>query len=303
MNLLGLGEAAALGTALCWSASSVFFTFASRGVGSVVLNRTRLLVALALLSLLHTAAFGAPLPLTAESSRWIWLGLSGVVGLAIGDAFLFQAYVWIGARLTMLVMSAVPVISAGLAWIALGERLVAAQWAGVALTVGGIAAVVSERPAPNAGGPAVSPDLRRGLLFALGAAIGQAGGLILARQGLGGDFPALSGNVIRMCCAAAALWAVTLLRGQGRATAERLRGAPRAWLPILGGSFFGPTIGVWLSLLAIQHTRIGVASTIMALPPVFLLPIGRWVFGERVGLRAVAGTLVAIGGVALLVSA
>ena len=263
MNLLGLGEAAALGTALCWSASAVFFTFGSRGVGSVVLNRTRLLVALTLLSLLHTAAFGAPLPLGAEGQRWLWLGLSGVVGLAIGDAFLFQAYVWIGARLTMLVMSAVPVISAGLAWAVLGERLGATQWAAVALTVGGIAAVVSERPAVNAGQAAVSPDLRRGLLFALGAAVGQAGGLILARQGLGGDFPALSGNVIRMLCAAAALWALTLLRGEARATVERLRAAPRAWLPILGGSFFGPTLGVWLSLLSIQNTRIGIASTIM----------------------------------------
>jgi drug/metabolite transporter (DMT)-like permease len=53
-------------------------------------------------------------------------------------------------------------------------------------------------------------------------------------------------------------------------------------------------------LIAIQFTEIGVASTLMALPPVFMVPIGHYVFGERIGWPSIAGTLVAILGVALL---
>jgi len=120
-----------------------------------------------------------------------------------------------------------------------------------------------------------SPDRRRylwGILFGLGAATGQAVGLILAKKGLGGDFPALSGNVIRMLAAGTTLWVIT----------------------------FFPFLGVWLSLIAIQLTHIGVASTLMALPPIFLLPISYFVFKERLGWAAVAGTIVAMMGVAIL---
>jgi len=292
-----LGELAALATALCWTASSTFFTFGARQVGSVVVNRLRLLIAAVLLVVLHVLTLGSALPLDAEPERWLWLGLSGIIGLTFGDAFLFQAYLWIGPRLSMLMMSFVPVISTFLAWATLGEQLTALQWAGVGLTVGGIAAVVLER---RNGGAASPHNYRRGLLFGMGAAVGQAVGLVLAKRGLGGDFPALSANVIRMVTAAAAMWAFTVARRQVGATLRRVRAAPRSLRPILGGTIFGPVIGVWLSLISIQWTHIGVASTLMALPPVFLLPIARLVFKESIGWLAVVGTLVAMAGVALL---
>jgi len=292
-----LGELAALATALCWTVSSTFFTFGARQVGSVAVNRLRLLIAAILLVLLHTLTLGSALPLNAEPERWLWLGLSGIIGLTLGDAFLFQAYLWIGPRLTMLMMSVVPVISTLLAWATLGERLTPLQWGGVGLTVGGIAWVVLERRNDETASP---HDFRRGLLFGLGAAVGQAVGLVLAKRGLGGDFPALSGNVIRMITAAAAMWAFTIARGQVGATLRRVQAAPRSIAPILTGSVFGPVIGVWLSLISIQWTPIGVASTLMALPPVFLLPIARLVFKETIGWQAIAGTLVAMAGVALL---
>ena len=70
------------------------------------------------------------------------------------------------------------------------------------------------------------------------------------------------------------------------------------WL--LMGTFFGPVIGISTSLLAVQKAPLGVATTLMALPPVFLLPIGYFVYKERPGWQAAAGTLAAIGGIALM---
>ena len=66
------------------------------------------------------------------------------------------------------------------------------------------------------------------------------------------------------------------------------------------GGALGPLFGVWLSLVAIDLAPIGIATTLMALPPVFLLPIGRFVFGERITAHAIFGTFVALAGVALL---
>jgi len=143
-------------------------------------------------------------------------------------------------------------------------------------------------------------NYRRGLAFGLGAALGQSLGMILAKQGLAGGFLPLSGNVMRMTSAAVAMWAVALLQKQAGPTLRALQAQPSALVPITAGSVAGPFIGVWLSLIAIQATEVGVASTLMALPPVFLLPVGRYVFGERVGWQAVAGTLLAMAGVGLL---
>jgi drug/metabolite transporter (DMT)-like permease len=294
-----LGELAALTTALCWSFTAIFFTLAGRAVGSVMVNRLRLLLALIFLILTHWLLLARPLPLTAEPERWFWLGLSGIIGLVLGDAFLFQAYVWVGPRLGMLMMSLVPVLSTLTAWVFLGETLAFSQLAGILLTVGGIAWVIFERS-----GPAKDQTEARhyvwGILFGLGAATGQALGLITAKKGLGGDFPALSGNLIRMLTAAGVMWTFTLVQGQARPTMQRLLDSPRAARLIVGGAFTGPFIGVWLSLVAIQLTHIGIASTLMALPPVFLLPIGYFVFKEQITWRAVAGTVVAMSGVAVL---
>jgi drug/metabolite transporter (DMT)-like permease len=294
-----LGELAALATSVMWSGTATFFTFGARQVGSVVINRMRLLVALILLGVTHWVLLGQPLPLQAEPDRWIWLGLSGVIGLVLGDAFLFQSYLWIGPRLGMLMMSVAPVIAALLAWLFLGESLTALQWAGVMVTVGGVALVVLDRSQPRRQADA-QRNYRLGILFGIGAAAGQAIGLILAKKGLMGDFPALSGNVIRMTAAASTMWLATLLARQAAPTWRRIWESPKVITPLLAGSITGPFLGVWLSLIAVQRTQIGVASTLMALPPVFLLPIGHFVFKERIGLEAIAGTLVAIGGVALL---
>ena len=62
----------------------------------------------------------------------------------------------------------------------------------------------------------------------------------------------------------------------------------------------GPVLGVSLSLFALQHTSVGVASTLIALPPIFLIPIEYHFFKERFGWGAIAGTILAMIGVGIL---
>lgn len=71
-------------------------------------------------------------------------------------------------------------------------------------------------------------------------------------------------------------------------------------LSTIGGAFTGPFLGVSLSLVALSAAPVGIASTLMALTPVFLLPISRFAFKERITLRATIGTALAVGGVAVL---
>ena len=305
-----LGEISALITSLSFAFTATFFTFAGNLVGSSVVNRTRLLFGMGMLILTHWITLGSLLP-KAAPDRWFWLSLSGVIGLSLGDAFLFQAFIWIGARLSMLMMSLAPVIASLVAWIFLGETLTVGQTTGILLTIGGIAWVIAEQNGRNGkvspAGRAVPPTPRDperrnykiGILFGIGAASGQALGLILSKLGLAGDFSVLSGNVIRMIAATSAIWIYALFHKQGRETIAKLTAHPRAMLFILGGSVFGPLIGVSFSLLAVQKTEVGIASTLIALTPIFMLPVGALIFKEKIGWQA-AGTILAIVGVAML---
>jgi drug/metabolite transporter (DMT)-like permease len=292
-----LGQIAALTTATCWAFTSIFFTIAGQRVGSVVVNRVRLVMAMLLLAITHLIMFGTIFPAHVEPERWFWLGLSGVIGLVMGDAMLFEAYVLIGVRLPFLLLSLAPVISTVLAWIFLGERLTAVELLAIAITVAGITWVVADknRERHTIGGK----KLALGLLLGFGGAFGQAAGLIASKLGLYGDYPALSGNLIRMTVAAVVMWLLTVITGKARYTIGKLSDI-KAVRAMFGGSVTGPFIGVWMSLVAIKMARVGIASTIMAFSPILTIPLVRIYFKEKVSVHAVLGTVTATIGIAIL---
>ena len=298
MPMLSGGEIAALTTSLLWAMTSLLFTRATQRVGASIVNKTRLVVALLLLLGSHLVAYRVLLPVDAGVERWFWLSLSGIIGLVIGDAFLFQAFHTIGPRISMLLMSLAPVIATVFSWIFLSERLSIQQLAGISITVSGIAFVVLERN--NRRSDKETSVQAAGILLGVGAATGQALGLITSKIGLAGDFPALSGNLIRVLAATLVLWIWTAFRGQVPAAWQALKGDRHASGYILAGSVVGPFLGIWFSLIAIQYTEVGVASTLMGLAPIILLPLSRIFLHEEVTGKAVLGTIVAMIGVAIL---
>lgn len=292
-----IGEIAALFTSFCWSLSAIGFTKSTQQVGSLVTNRVRVVIAMSVLIVINAVLYGQPVPLHAGASRWAWLGISGVIGLALGDAFLFQAYQEIGARLGLLLLSLAPVFGALIAWIFFGQNLSLVQIAGIVITLGGISWVVMARP--RAGDENTRKVTGRGVLFGTLAALGQATGLVFSQQGMTAGFSPFAGTLIRMFAAVLTLWIVAAFQHQAKSTVNSIRQHPSALRWVAFGALFGPVLGVSSSLLAIQHTEIGIASTLMALPPVFMLPISYFLFKERFGWQAVTGTLLAIAGVAL----
>lgn len=294
-----IGELAALGTSFLWSTSTTIFTLAGRQVGPWILNRLRLIAAIGLITLAHLL-LGFPLPITVEPGRLGWLALSGVIGLTISDALLYAALVRLGARLAMLINALNPAIAAVLAWLFLGETLAGKELTGMLLALSGVTWVVLQRQEMDGPAAPLQRDYAWGVVLAFGSATGQALAMVTAKPGLANGYPALSATLIRLVAGALAAWALALAGGQFNATFARLREQPQvAWL-ILAGAIAGPSLGVTLSMLAIQNANIGVASTLMSLAPVILLPVGRFYFHERFGWAAVAGTVLTIAGVALL---
>jgi len=295
MNLVG--EIAGLATSFFFALTSIIFAASGRMVGSQVTNRIRLIFALTYLIILNFILFGEPLPLSADLSRWMWLGLSGVIGLSLGDTFYFQSLISIGPRLGSLLLSLAPIFGSVIAWVFFGEILTSLQITGIILALSGIAWVVmSHKEPPNT----PHGHTRRGVFFGVLAGLGQATGLVLSKQGMFGNFSPFQANAIRMFTALLFTWTLTLIQGKAGTTIATLREKPGAIRLLALGALVGPVLGVSSSLFAVQNTEVGVASTLMALPPVILLPISYFAFKEKIGWQAVAGTLLAILGVAVL---
>jgi drug/metabolite transporter (DMT)-like permease len=290
-----LGEFAALVTAMSWTIGAMAFELATKRSGSIFVNLAKLFVGFVLLGLFTLFTRGLAFPLDATAHAWFWLSLSGIVGFVIGDLLLFRAFAMIGSRISMLILASVPPFTALLGWLVMDEQLLPVHILGMALTVGGIALVVLER---KKGEKFQFSHSVPGVLMAFGGALGQAVGLIFSKLGMG-SYNAFAATQIRVLVGFAGFFVLVCLRGMW----------PRVWKfmknlatmkPLFVGSVFGPFIGVSFSLLAVQHTQAGVASTIMAIVPVLIIPPAIIFMKEKVSIKEVIGAVIAVCGVAVL---
>jgi drug/metabolite transporter (DMT)-like permease len=292
-----LGQLAALGTAVCWAFSALAFAAAGRRIGVLPLNLIRLVMALGFLAVATGVLRGLPLPLDASPRAWGWLGVSGLIGFVFGDLCLFRAYVLIGPRLASLMMSLAPLLTALIGWLVLGETLAGRDALGVILTVAGIGWAVLDRHQPTGGAAEPRPSAA-GLALGFCGALGQAGGLVLSKLGMG-SYDAVAATEVRVIAGIAG-YVLLLAAVRGWPRVGEAMGDRRALAFAVVGAFFGPFLGVALSLFAIRHTVAGVAASIMALQPVLIIPLVVLLHRERVGVGGVAGALVAVAGVVLL---
>ncbi|MFO7914833.1 MAG: DMT family transporter [Candidatus Krumholzibacteriales bacterium] len=290
-----IGEIAAVLTAGCWAINAIMFADAGRVIGSRSVNHLRLWFALLLLGAAHIIVIRQPLP-GLLSPAFIFLAVSGIVGFFMGDSLLFEAYVRIGPRMGMLMMTAVPIFSVFLGRAFLGEKLTVLQLTAIAVTTVSIAFVTKDKKDNSTFQPG---HLLSGVLLGLGGAMGQAIGLMLSKRGLQEGINPVSANLIRVMAATASISIFLLFHGKflndfGKL---RIRGVtPR----VFGGALFGPVIGVVLSLVAILYAKLGVASTLMATSPVILIPLSRIFYKEHITARTVFWTVMAIAGAAWL---
>ncbi len=292
------GEIAALLTAFCWTISSLCFTSAGRRVGSLSVNLIRLVLAWCFLALYCLIFRGHPLPTDAPARAWLWLSVSGFVGFFLGDLCLFEAFVTIGPRLSVLLMSLSPPMAALVGMAILDETLTPLNWIGMAVVLAGVSWVAIERTTDaNGRHRRVSVG---GVLLGVTAAAGQAIGLVLAKLGMGaGNYDAFASTQIRVLPGILGFAILLGILRRYPRILSTLRN-PRAFGLIALGSFMGPFLGVSLILFSVQYISTGVAQTFAALIPVLIIPFVVILYKERVSWRAVLGACIAVAGVAML---
>lgn len=291
------GELAAMAAAACWTVTSIAFESAGNRVGSLVVNLVRLVLASVFLSLTGVLFFGHALPLDAPASAWFWFSLSGIVGFVIGDLTLFRAFVVVGARTSMLVMSLHPPMTALLAWGLLGAGLPWYHVVGMVVTVSGVIWAILER---TTGRSSITPkQMTWGITLAFIGALGQAGGLILSKMGMEIYDNAFGGTLIRVLTGIVGFALLFTLSGRWPLLLKGLRDK-KGMAQTSVGAFFGPFLGVSLSLMAVHYAHPGVGAAIMSTTPVLIIPVAWAVFGEKPTTRAIGGAVLAVAGVVLL---
>lgn len=291
-----IGELAALATAFCWTITALAFESASKKVGSIAVNIIRLVMALVLLSLFSWFSRGLIFPIDADAHTWYWLILSGLIGFVIGDLFLFEAFARIGSRISMLIMTLVPPITAILGWLLMGETMKPTHIAGMIATIGGISLVIFQRSKPGESKSFLNYPLK-GLFFAFLGAVGQAGGYVLSKYGMD-EFDPFASTQIRVMAGIFGFTIVISFFRRWNAVSAAVRQKSPMLLMLLGATF-GPFLGVSLSLLAAQHTTTGIASTIMAITPILLIPPTLILFKQPVTWKEITGAAISVAGVTL----
>ncbi len=305
-----LGEIISLVVALSWTATAIFADIASHRLGALPLNLIRMGFSIVFLSVLLVIVTGSPIPLYADGATYFWLALSGLVGYVFGDMCLFSCYVLIGSKFGQILMTLAPPVAGIAGWLMLGEKLSWHSWLAMLVTLTGIAICILGR-----GGATHKLEIKlpwKGILLGIGAGIGQGVGLVLSKIGLENYAAALPDDVSRgvtfmMPFAGTLIRAVTgflgfflILAIMGKASQLRTAVNDRQGMKFaVLTTFFGPFLGVSLSLMAVQYANAGVASTLMALTPVLIIVPYSIINHQKISPKEILGAIITVTGAAL----
>jgi drug/metabolite transporter (DMT)-like permease len=288
------GELAALSAALAWAIASVLYTRLGRQLPPLGLNLAKNGIAIAFVAVLLLLRGEAAVGLNGGALGL--LVLSGAIGIGFGDTVFFETLNCLGVRRALLMEALAPPLTAVLAFVFLHEQLSWQSWLGILLTVGGVTWVVVERVL-DVVGSTFRP--LRGIGFGLLAAIAQASGSVLSRAALADTtVDPLWSSLIRLTTGLLVLVLWTAAQPRLWREFKPLQSA-RFLLLLTGASFIGTFLATWLQQTAIKHTAVGIAQSLSATSPLFILPIAL-LLGECISMRAVLGVLVALMGIWLL---
>jgi drug/metabolite transporter (DMT)-like permease len=303
-----LGLIAAVITLFCWTIGTFAFTRASELYAPKSINRVRLLFATVVLtvivcfwrSLNPIELFTKALP-----EHWLWLGISGVVGLSIGDYFAFSAYKMMGSSRTSLFSTFAPGAALFGGFIFLGEQMNTIGLFGMAISVGGLVWFIQSAAARKQN-TEDKTHLKQGIVFAILGALCQGLGLVFAKKGLildseAGRLMPLHATWIRMFAATAVIYFIGIFKGNLWKEFKAVTFTPEIIKPVALGTLFGPVIGVSMSLYAASVIEVSLAQTIFSLLPISVMLAAVLMRREKLEVTSFIAAIIGVAGVFILV--
>jgi uncharacterized membrane protein len=288
-----LGALCALGSACTWAVTSLIVRTLNPVLGTVAINAFRTtgggLALLAAVRLLR-----GPVAMTEISiPTLLLLVVSIVAAIVIGDTAYFDSTRRIGLARGMTISMTYPLLSALLAAAFLDEALTARTAVGSLVTLAGLALIVR-------GGPdgAVAPDgWWIGVAGAVLAAVAWAVSVVALKAPLR-EVDAVTAQAIRLPIAGALLFATPWARG----TVSQVRGGDRSVVTKLIVLSALTAVSSVMFVAGVKYAGVAVTVVLSSTAPMFAMPLGVIVLGERLTIRPILGTIIAVGGIAMLQS-
>ncbi len=293
---MGYGELTAILTAFCWTICSAYFEEGSKRIGSVNLNMTRLLFALLYISIFNFFVNGMILPIDASMEVITFMTISGFIGLFLGDLLLFEAFVLLSARITLLIFFLVPPLTSILSFIFLGDKMRFIEVIAMLIILVGIYIVVNKKKDATSDTKELS---KKGLLLACGATFMQAAGNVISKYIVVDYEPFLSAE-IRIIAGIISFAALYTYKKRWKDYFKTFTNK-EAIKKIAVGSFFGPFLGVSLTLVSLQYINAGIAATLSSISPIILIPYVAFIKKEKINKNDIIGTFIAFIGLLLII--
>lgn len=321
------GELSALLSALLWAIASVLLAAGARRLHVLPLNLVRCITSTMFFWVLLPFSGGWPAVAAIPPAAWVWLLVSVLGLLVIGDTLYFRSLDLAGVSWAMPVAGVNPLWAVLLGAVFLDEPLTWRLMLSAVLVVMGIFLVSrsldgrrrpqsgrglgeAEVTIPEQGGVqgyeeavpvsrarSVSSEQRRsGLLLALAVSVLWAVGL-LALKPATAEIDAVVANSVRQPLAMVMLLGIVIARGRWR----DLRGLDRrSWAVIVGASLLGTGLATLFFVWAIQRAGAGRTAILTSTSPILAIPFSMLWLGERPGLPTLAGMVLTTAGIALV---
>jgi drug/metabolite transporter (DMT)-like permease len=291
VDLRLVGIVAALLSALAWAVGAILYKRLGEQSSATELNLLKSMMSLVLLLAVVVLEGAGEI----EARDFLLLGLSGLIGISLGDTFFFAALQNLGAHTLIILSMLGQVLTVGLAVLLLAERPSALALTGVALVILGVAAVLHARFGQTPG-----QNGRRGITFGLLSILCMSTAVIVAKMGMTTVSPAQA-TFVRI------LWGTGGLIIWGGCT-----GRLGAWfgrfkdvklvreiaLAVLVATFGG----FYLFHVALKHVDVTVVNTLNSVEPLFVMPLAAVFLNEQITRRGVTGALLAVSGIICLVN-
>jgi|GEM_PF-3077046 len=297
MSPAHLGLIAGLSVAAFSAANSLIVRWIGPRIPSITLNAWRCTVAALIFLPLWWWSSGTVVP---SAHALLWIGLSVLFTIVLGDTSFFLAIKKIGVSKAMPIAKTYPVFTVLLSWVVLHEALTLLKMLGVALAVGGTALMSRRAPSATEGTTTIEEDLRQsardhrnGFLIAIGTALAWALGAVILRISLA------SADVVTVSLFKTIIAAVMLATLSARVDHVPVQDVLLNHTKVLLAGATGVTLA-GAALLLVYSTSLvgaGAAAVYSGLAPLFAVPLGVLIFKERMGVAAAIGCALAIGGI------
>jgi drug/metabolite transporter (DMT)-like permease len=284
-----IGIAAALGSAAAWALGAILFKRLGEQLSSPGMALVKSFLSAALLgTVLLVVGFDK-----VGTEALLWLGLSGAVGIALGDTFFFAALKQLSPHTLIMLLTSGQILTVLLAVVFLGEAPTLKTWLGIGLVVAGITVVLWAKLS----GERQASQLR-GVVLGILSVVCMSVSMVIAKKGLA-EISAMQGLFIRMLAAGLTMLLLSTFQWRAGDWLAPFRQSGLLW------QFFASVCvitfgGFWLSLLAVKHLDVSIANTLNSAEPLFVLPLGVCFLREKITLAALTGSVVAVAGISLL---